>query len=149
MGDTNPGVGYQAIVETVLQRLEGVTQCFVAGVLLANCQRGQITLSCTRPVDDLFLQAVQQRLVRCFHLSAGPALAEPEFDVTVLGEPLSGPYEPPRSVLTMPVLVEGRVRGMIVIASVFPEVFGNQELCALSALASDVSAALAKVQPPL
>ena len=136
----------QQIIVSVLRRLGSATECFVAGLLLANCRRGQITLSCARPIDDMFLQAVQQRLVRSYQLSAGPAVAEPEFDVTVLGEPLSGPYEPPRSVLTMPVLLEGRVCGMIVIASVFPEVFGNQDLCELSSVAAQISAALNKIR---
>jgi GAF domain-containing protein len=138
----------QQMVVSVLRRLESATECFVAGLLLANCRCGEITLSCARPVDDIFLQAVQQRLVRSYQLSAGRAVAEPEFEVTVLGESLSGPYEPPRSVLTMPVLLEGRVCGMIIIASVFPEVFGNQDLCELSAVAAVVSEALGKTHLP-
>ena len=138
----------EQIIDSVLRRLGSTTECFVAGLLLANCRSGQIILSCARPVDDMFLQAVQQRLVRSYQLSAGPAVAEPAFDVTVLGELLSGPYEPPRSVLTMPVLLEGRVCGMIVIASVFPEVFGNQDLVELSSVAAQISAALDKTHPP-
>lgn len=145
MGDA---VDREQIVFDVLRRLESATECFVVGVLLANCRNGQIVLSCARPVDDICLQAVQQRLVRSYQLSAGPAVAEPAFDVTVLGEPLSGPYEPPRSVLTMPILLNGRVCGMIVIASVFPEVFGNQDLVELSSVATYVSTALNKARIP-
>lgn len=145
MGDA---VDREQIVADVLHRLESATECFVAGLLLANCRSGQIVLSCARPVDDIFLQAVQQRLVRSYQLSAGPAVAEPAFDVTVFGEPLSGPYEPPRSVLTMPILLEGRVCGMIVIASVFPEVFANQDLVELSSVAAYISAALDQVRLP-
>jgi GAF domain-containing protein len=119
-----------------------MTPCFAAGVLLAGDQRGQIVLSRSRPVDDLFLQAVQQKLMLSYKLCVGTALIEPEIRVTVHGDSVSGPYEPPRSALTMPILSEGHVIGMIVIASVFPDAFCSGDLCTLSVLSAKISTAL-------
>ncbi|MFX1353303.1 MAG: GAF domain-containing protein [Promethearchaeota archaeon] len=134
----------QAIAETLLRFLSHMTPCFAAGVLLIDDRRGQIVLFRSRPVDDLFLQAVQQRLMLSYKLCVGTALAEPEIKVVILGDSVSGPYEPPRSLLTTPILSEGHVIGMIIIASVFPDAFCSGDLCTLSVFAARVSTSLSK-----
>jgi len=136
----------QATVEAVLRCLGHMTPCFAAGLLLVGDRHGQIVLSRSRPVDDLFLQAVQQRLIRSYKLSVGTALAEPEVEVTIHGDSVSGPYELPRSLLTTPILTEGRVIGMIIIASVFPDAFCSGDLCTLSVLAAKASMLLSEAR---
>jgi len=116
--------------------------CYVAGALLISDQGGTMVLLCCRLVDELFLRAVQRRLLSAYCLFAGPALAEPRVQAIVRGDVVSGPYEPPRSLLTMPVLVDRRVAGMLVVASVFPEAFGSADLCKMSSLAARASARL-------
>jgi GAF domain-containing protein len=116
--------------------------CFVGGLLLANERHGQIVLACARPVDDLFLEAVQRRVLDSYRLYAGPATIEPEMCVTVHGDRLSGPYELPRAMLTMPILFEGRVAGMFIVASVFRNAFRPEDLCAMSILAARMAASL-------
>jgi len=135
-------------MEQVLHYLDRIAHCSASGLLLANGQRGHLTLHRARPVDDLFLRAVQQRILSSYRVYVGPAAVEPEVTVTVFGEAIPGPYEPPRSMLTTPILCEGRVSGVIAVASVFPEAFGSRDLCTLSALAAQVSAALSHSAAP-
>jgi GAF domain-containing protein len=132
----------QGIAETVLSYLRHTTPCFAAGVLLVDEGCAEVVLCRCRPVDDLFLQAMQQRLMRSYRLFAGTALAEPAVQVTVLGEAVSGPYEPPRSLLTTPILSGGPVSGMIAIASIFPDAFCSGDLCTLSVLAAKAAMSL-------
>jgi hypothetical protein len=134
-------------MEQVLRYLDRATRCSASGLLLANGHHAQVMLYRSRPVDDLFLQAMQQRIVSIYRVCVGPAAAEPEIEVTVLGDAVSGPYEPPRSLLTAPILCAGRVAGMLAIASVFPEAFCSRDLCTLSAVAAQASAALGRVPP--
>ena len=99
-----------------------------------------------RPVDDLFVQALQRRLSLSYQLCVGPALVEPEIQVIMHGDSVPGPYEPPKSLLTMPILHDGRVTGMIAIASMFPEVFGSKDLCTMSDLAAQAATALERIR---
>jgi hypothetical protein len=123
----------------VLRYLGQASGCSAAGLLLVERQHGQVVLLRARPIDDLFLQAVQKRLLSSYLVSVGPAVTEPEIEVITYGDAISGPYEPPRSVLTAPILCHGRVVGMVAIASVFAEVFDSQDLCTLSAVAAQIS----------
>ena len=136
----------QQLAEWIVRHLAQATPCFAAGVLLVDDHRGQMLLLRVRPVDDLFVQALQRRLLLSYQLCAGPALAEPEIQVLVHGDSVPGPYEPPRSLLTMPILHDGRVTGMIAIASMFSEVFGSKDLCTLSDLAAQASIALEHIR---
>ena len=135
----------QQLTEQIARHLAQSTPCFAAGVLLVDDHRGQMALFRVRPVDDLFVQALQRRLSLSYQLCVGPALAEPETRVVVHGDSVSGPYEPPKSLLTMPILHDGRVTGMIAIASVFPEVFGSKDLCIMSDLAAQAAIALERI----
>lgn len=128
--------GLAVVAERTVRHLEQVTPCFVAGVLMVAERQGQLILSCCRPVDELFLRAVQQRLMTSYQLCVGPALAEPSIQMTVLGDSVSGPCELPRSLLTMPIIARKRIVGMMVVASVFPDVFGSVDLCKMSAVAA-------------
>lgn len=136
----------QQLTEQIARHLAQSTPCFAAGVLLVDDHRGQMVLFRVRPVDDLFVQALQRRLSLSYQLCAGPALAEPETRVVVHGDSVPGPYEPPKSLLTMPILHDGRVTGMIAIASVFPEVFGSKDLCTMSDLAAQAATALERIR---
>jgi len=136
----------QQLTEQIARHLAQSTPCFAAGVLLVDDHRGQMVLFRVRPVDDLFVQALQRRLSLSYQLCVGPALAEPETQVVVHGDSVSGPYEPPKSLLTMPILHDGRVTGMIAIASVFPEVFGSKDLCIMSDLAAQAATALERIR---
>ena len=131
-----------ALIEKMLRYLGQETHCSASGLLLVNSHRGQIMLYRSRPVDDLFLRAMQQRMVSIYCVSVGPAVVEPEVVVSVLGDAVPGPYEPPRSLLTAPMLCQGRVSGVMAIASVFPEAFYSRDLCTLSAVAAQASDAL-------
>jgi len=131
-------------MEQVLHYLDRMTQCSAAGLLLANGLRAHLTLYRSRPVDDLFLRAVQQRILSIYRVCVDPAAVVPDIEVTVLGEAIPGPYEPPRSLLSTPILCEGRVSGVIAVASVFPEAFGSRDLCTLSAVAAQASATLTR-----
>jgi hypothetical protein len=135
------------LMEQILHYLDRVTRCSAAGLLLVDGQRGHITLYRSRPVDDLFLRAVQQRMLSIYRVSVGPAAVEPTIELTVLGDAVPGPYEPPRSLLSTPILCEGRVVGTIAVASVFPEAFSSRHLCTLSAVAAQASAALSRTRP--
>ena len=126
-------------LEMLLRSMGQLTPSYASGVLLVNDRRGKIALLRSRPVDDLFLQALQQRLVLSYQLCAGSVLAEPEIDLTVYGDPIAGPYEPARSLLTVPMLFHGRIVGMTIIASIFPDAFCNEDLCVLSTLAAQSS----------
>jgi GAF domain-containing protein len=126
-------------VEQVLRSLEHETHCSASGLLRANGDQGQLTLYRSRPVDDLFLQAMQQRMLAVYRVSVGPAVVEPHIEVKVLGDAVSGPYEPPRSLLTVPILYEGRVSGIISVASIYPDAFSSADLCTLSFVAAQVS----------
>ena len=143
--DLSASYNPQEIVESVARHLGQVTFCFAAGALIVHDHRGQMVLFRSRPVDDLFLQALQRRLVLSYQLYVGPALTEPEIQVTIYGDAVSGPYEPPRSLLTMPILCGGRVTGMIAIASVFPDVFNGKDLCVMASLTAQVSEALDRI----
>jgi GAF domain-containing protein len=128
------------LAERTVRHLGQVTPCFVAGVLVVAEGQGQLVLLCCRPVDELFLRAVQQRLLTSYQLCVGLALAEPSIQVTVLGDSVGGPYEPPRSVLTMPLIARKRIVGIMGIASVFPDVFGSVDLCKMSSIAARAAA---------
>jgi hypothetical protein len=136
-----------ALVEQILHCLGRATRCFASGLLLVEGHRGQVTLHRARPVDDLFLRAMQQRIVSNYRVCVGPAVVEPEMEVKVLGDAVPGPYEPPRSLLATPILRSGRVVGMIAVASVFREAFRSRDLCILSAVAAQASAALSQAYP--
>lgn len=122
--------------------LTHIVPCFVGGLLLANGRHGQIVLACARPADDLFLEAVQQRLLASYRLYAGSSKADPEMQVSVHGDCISGPYELPRSMLTVPLLYQGRVFGAFIVASVFRNTFQSGDLCAMSILAARMAASL-------
>jgi GAF domain-containing protein len=128
-----------AYIEKVLRSLGHETRCSASGLLRANGDHGQLTLYRSRPVDDLFLQAMQQRMVAIYRVSVGPAVVEPDIEVKVLGDAVSGPYEPPRSLLAVPILYEGRVSGIIAVASIYPDAFSSTDLCGLSSVAAQVS----------
>jgi hypothetical protein len=153
------------VVETILGQLRHATPCFVAGMLLVRAngskghggnegQRegawhplGQVFLCCARPVDAIFLEAVQKHLLLSYRLSVGPALIPPQVQVIVYdrgrrGDLASGPCEPPRSVLAVPILCGGRAAGMLSIASVFRDAFGSRDLCTLADFAAQASAQL-------
>jgi hypothetical protein len=136
----------QQLAEQIARHLAQATPCFAAGVLLVDDHRGQMVLFRVRPVDDLFVQALQRRLSLSYQLCVGPALVEPEIRVIVHGDSVPGPYEPPKSLLTMPILHDGRVTGMIAIASIFPEVFGSKDLCTMSDLAAQAATALERIR---
>jgi GAF domain-containing protein len=131
-----------ALIEKTLRYLGQETRCSASGLLLVNSHRGQIMLYRSRPVDDLFLRAMQQRVVSIYCVSVGPAVVRPEIEAKVLGDAVPGPYEPPRSLLAVPMLCQGRVSGVVAIASVFPEAFDSRDLCTLSAVAAQASDAL-------
>jgi GAF domain-containing protein len=122
-------------------------RCYVAGFFLVDGSRGQMGLYCSRPVDELFLTSMQKRLVSSYQACIGPGAVEPEVGVTVYGHAVPGPYEPPRSLLTAPVLDEGRVIGLVAVASVLAEAFSGQDLCALSTVAAQVPGMLAQSAP--
>jgi hypothetical protein len=132
----------QGIAEGVVRHLAQVTPSYATGALVVHNRRGQAVLYRCHPVDDLFLQAVQRRLLLSYQLCVGPALSEPELQVTIYGDAVSGPCELPRSMLTMPILSGGRVTGMIVTASVFPDAYTGTDLCTMSVLAAQTSEAL-------
>lgn len=134
-----PVLAPDTYVEQVLRSLGHETHCSASGLLRANGDQGQLTLYRSRPVDDLFLQAMQQRMVAVYRVSVGPAVVEPHIEVKVLGDAVSGPYEPPRSLLTVPILYEGRVSGIISVASIYPDAFSSANLCTLSSVAAQVS----------
>ena len=148
----------QQLAERIVRHLAQATPCFAAGVLLVDDHRGwvhpcgwvhpsgQMVLFRVRPVDDLFVQALQRRLSLSYQLCVGPALVEPEIQVIMHGDSVPGPYEPPKSLLTMPILHDGRVTGMIAIASMFPEVFGSKDLCTMSDLAAQAATALERIR---
>ena len=146
--DTAPGatffvpLGRDKFIKEILRYVGRIVRCSVAGLLLVDGQSGQVILFRARPVDDLFLQAMQKRLMSSYQVSVGPAMAAPQIEMAVYGDAISGPYEPPRSVLTAPILSDGRVVGMVAIASVFSEAFCNQDLCVLSTVAAQVSVML-------
>jgi GAF domain-containing protein len=129
-------------LERILHSLGHETHCSALGLLLVDGDHGQLTLYRSRPVDDLFLQAMQQRMMAIYRVSLGPAVVEPDIEVKVLGDAVSGPYEPPRSLLAVPILSEGRVSGIIAVASIYPDAFSSANLRALSSAAAQVSDAL-------
>jgi hypothetical protein len=130
------------MVEQVLGYLGQAMRCSASGLMMVEGQRGQVALYRSRPVDDLFLQVMQKRLVSSYQTSVPTAATEPDVKVRVYGETISGPYELPRSWLAAPVLCRGRVVGVVAIASVFAEAFHSQDMCTLSAVAAQVSMAL-------
>lgn len=129
-------------VEKTLSYLGRATRCSAAGLLTVDGRHGRVALYCARPVDDLFLRTVQKRLVSSYQVCVGPATAAPVVERVVYGDAISGPYEPPRSLLSLPILIDGRVIGMLGIASVFAEVFSSQDMCTLSAVAAQLPLAL-------
>jgi GAF domain-containing protein len=137
-----PPLASDVYVEQMLYSLGHETRCSASGLLHTNGDRGQLVLYRSRPVDDLFLQAMQQRMVAIYRVSVGPAVVEPDIEVKILGDAVSGPYEPPRSLLTVPILCEGRVSGVIAVASIYPDAFSSSDLCALTSVAAQVSNAL-------
>jgi hypothetical protein len=146
MTDRHRSLDSCELAESLARCVSRETACFACGVLIVVNHHGQAVLFRSRPVDDLFLQAVQRRLLLSYQLYVGPALTEPEIQVTVYGDSVAGPYEPPRSLLTVPLLSEGRVVGVIAVASVFPEAFSPEDLCTLSALAAWASEALPHIR---
>jgi GAF domain-containing protein len=130
------------VADHIARHLGHVVPCFVSGVLIVSEHHGQMVIFCCRPVDELLLRAVQRRLLTSYQLCVGLALAEPDIQVTIRGDSVQGPYEPPRSMLTMPILTDNRVAGMMAIASVFPDAFGSVDLCKMSAVAARASATL-------
>lgn len=130
------------IAERTAVQLGQAVSCFVASVLIVSENRGQLLLHCCRPVDELFLRAVQQRTLNSYQLCVGAASAAPTVQVTVRGDSVSGPYEPPRSILTMPIMVDKRIVGLMAIASVFPDAFDSDDLCKMSAVSARTSAYL-------
>lgn len=141
-GDLFSSLGHEEMVEQVLGYLGQATRCSASGLMVVEGQRGQVALCRSRPVDDLFLQVMQKRLVASYQVSVPTAATEPDVEVSVYGETISGPYELPRSWLSAPVLCKGRVVGVVAIASVFAEAFHSQDMCTLSAVAAQVSMAL-------
>jgi hypothetical protein len=131
-----------ASVEKALSYLGQATDSAAAGLLLLEGQRLQLFLYRQRPVDDLFLAAMQQRMVSNYRIYAGSAVTYPEPDVTVYGQSVAGPYEPLRSLLVVPMLDHGHVKGMLSTASPFCEAFGSQDLCVLTAVAAQLPALL-------
>ncbi len=127
-----------SLVREILHYLGRMTRCSVSGFFLVDRSHGQMGLYCSRPVDELFLRSMQKRLVSSYQACIGPGTVEPEVKVTVYGDTLPGPYELPRSLLTAPVLNEGRVIGLVAVASVFVEAFSSQDLCTLSTVAAQV-----------
>ncbi len=135
--------GYDLVwVEKTLDHLSQVIQCSAAGILVVGVPRAQMTLWRARPVDDLFVGAMQRRLLSSYQACVEPAAAKPDVEVTVYGEALSGPYEPLRSWLAAPILCDRRVVGMLAVAHVLVEAFDSQDLCTLSSLAAQVPALL-------
>ena len=131
-----------ALTEKALHYLGHETHCSASGLLRVSNHHGQITLYRSRPVDDFFLRAMQQRMVSIYCASVGHAVAEPELEEKILGDAVPGPYEPPRSLLAVPMLCQGRVSGVLAIASIFPEAFHSWDLYMLSAAAAQASDAL-------
>lgn len=140
-------------VKRALAYLGQVTRCSAAGLLLARGSQPQLFFYRARSVDDFFLSLMQQRLLSSYRVYAGAAVAQSEPAVVVYGQatlspltgqvPLtgrvvSGPYEPLRSLLVVPVLARGHVAGMLSVASVFLEAFDGEDLCSLSALAAQL-----------
>jgi GAF domain-containing protein len=134
------------IAERTAVQLGQVTPCFVASVLIVSENRGQLLLHCCRPVDELFLRAVQQRTLSSYQLCVGAASAAPTVQVTVRGDLVPGPYETPRSMLTMPILTGKRIAGIMAIASVFPDAFDSDDLCKMSAVSARASSDLGENQ---
>ncbi len=134
-------------ISELLQYLGRAVSCFVAGALLMERDHGKVILVCLRPVDDFFLQAVQQRMLRSYRLCTGPAQAIHRLDVTIHGESVCGPYEPPRSFVSVPILSSyGRAFGVLSIASVFPEAFDGEDVCTLSIMAAQVAALVSRFE---
>jgi GAF domain-containing protein len=129
-------------VEEKLTYLGKVTGCSAAVLLVVTEQRGQMMIWCTRPVDELFLQAAQKRVVASYQACVGPAMAEPEIRATIYGDAIAGLYRPLRSLLTVPLLIDGRVTGMLAIVSVSPDAFSSQDVCTLAAVATEASAVM-------
>lgn len=130
------------IAAEVARHLGRVTPCYASGALVVHGRCAHMVLYRCRPVDDLFVQALQRRLLLSYRLCVGPAQSEPEIEVAVYGDAVSGPCELPRSILTMPLLSGGHVSGMIAAASVFPDAYSSTDLCTLSVLAAQASEAL-------
>lgn len=145
-----PGSSCVESVGKVLAYLGQVIECSASGLLLAKGPRLQLLACRSRHVDDFFLSSMQQRLLLSYRVYVGAAIAPTEPDVTVYdqsswspevpsaGQVMTGPYEPLRSLLVVPVLDRGHVIGMLSIASVFVEAFDGEDLCSLSVVAAQL-----------
>lgn len=132
----------EAFIEERLTYLGRVTGGSAAILLLVTEQRGQMIICCVRPVDELFLQAIQKRVMASYQVCVGPVMAEPAITPKIYGDAISGPYRPLRSLLTVPLLINRRVVGMFAIVSVSPDAFCSQDVCALAAVAAETSAVI-------
>jgi GAF domain-containing protein len=136
---------YDTFIEEKLRYLGRITGGSVAVLLVVTEQQGQMTICCARPVDELFLQATQNRVLASYQAYVGPAMAEPEVRAKVHGNAISGPYRPLRSLLAVPLLIDGRVTGLLAIVSVSPDTFCSQDVCTLAAVAAEASAVIGGV----
>lgn len=140
--DVAMGQEHGTFIKEKLRYLGRVTGGSVAVLLVVAEQQGQMTICCARPVDEIFLQATQNRVLASYQAYVGPAMAEPEITAKIYGDAISGPYSPLRSLLTVPLLIDGRVAGLLAIVSVSPDTFCSQDVCTLAAVAAEASAVI-------
>ncbi len=120
--------------------------CDVAGLLGLSKDQQIIVLSAQKRVAESFLSKTEDEIVDRYAALSGKRLNRADLRIQVEGVPPhpDGPAVPGR-ILTIPVLAQGEIHGLLLLASASPEAFRSADVSFLYHIANLLSAILAAV----
>jgi PAS domain S-box-containing protein len=154
---------YQQLIDVVSHALPRVVPFDVAATLVVpsgNAGTAAMHLHCQTPVDEATLLATRDRAVELYGSHAGAQLTEGELLVNVTGERLRSGGRTPmrgfpvgsgsgRSELSLPLTVDGRVVGVIVLLAHRAAAFAEDDARTLDVLANETAQAVRRLQTRL
>ena len=120
--------------------------CDVAGLLGLSKDQQIIVLSAQKRVAESFLSKTEDEIVERYAALSGKPLNRTELRLQLEGVPPhpDGPAVPGR-ILTIPILSQGEIHGLLLLASASPEAFRSADVSFLYHIANLLSAILAAV----
>jgi PAS domain S-box-containing protein len=138
------------VVDLMVRALHRIVRIDIAAALLA-AEPGDTVMSvhCQAPCDEATLGAARERCLDIHRTLTGRPLGEDSLVVNFSGERLGGPRPPAQSATHVPLILEGRVVGILYVVAFRPQGFTPEDEKLLYLLAGQVTEAIRRLSTRL
>ena len=145
---------YTQLIDVVTRSLHRIVSFDVAATLVVPQGTGgpaAMHLHCQTPADEATLLEARDRAVELYSEKVGTTLGEGQLVINLSGERVRTRDEskPVRSVLSLPLTVDGQIVGALVLVAYQPDAFDDDSLRTLDVLANQTAQAVRRLQDRL